>query len=235
MSQYLTGNGFLPTTDEVRQLVRELHHGNDVLNDEEIDTAIGLEITTVEENLIFIDLVLCYGQHRLYQGDIPYNLIRELYTRLGVFIRLSNFRITHILDIGSGYGRPVLYGALLWPDIHFCGIEMVLERVLEAQKVSKIRGLNSVEFISGDATQIPWPFADCFFLMNSFSLSVLPKVLSRLESLSKSQDFIVVSIFSSNDYLSQCCWLKEIVLSDFLNEKLTIKIFQTLSSTSETS
>ena len=228
MSKDSINQGLSLVTDEVTDFIKKIHHSNAVLNDEAIDAAIGLEITNVEEKLDFIDLVLCYGQHRLYQGDIPYNFIRELYTRLGVCTRLSNFRISHILDLGSGYGRLVFYGALLWPDIHFCGIEMVLERVLEAQKVSKILDLKSVDFISGDATQIPWPFADCFLIMNSFALSVLPTVLSRLETLSKYQDFIIVSVWSSNDYLCQQHWLEEMVMSDFYQEKLGVKIFKTV-------
>ncbi|NEO99661.1 MAG: hypothetical protein F6K58_13475 [Symploca sp. SIO2E9] len=229
MSKQVTGhNIFSSKADEIRQLITQVHAGNDVLDDQEIDAALGLERATVEKKLDFIDLVLLYGQHRLYQGDISYNFIRELYRKLGVLKELGNFRISKILDLGSGYGRVLLYGSLLWPEISFCGIEMVLERVLEAQKVSKMLGLNSIDLISGDATQISWPWADCFLIMNSFALSVLPKVLSQLKELSKCRNFLIVSVWSTNAYLAEQQWLKEVIMKDFYNEKMGIKIFQTV-------
>lgn len=226
MSQKFDETDSFSTANEVHQLICNSHHCDRNLNDEEMDAAIGLNIAPVEATLDFIDLVLCYGQHRLYQGDIPYNVIRELYTRLDVFTRLHDYRISHILDLGSGYGRLVLYGALLWPDVHFCGIEMVVERVLAAQNVSRRLGLGAVEFISGDVLQIPWPFANCFLMMNSLALRVLPDVFARLETLAQQQEFIIVSVWSVNEYLRQQQWLEEVVIPDFLHEKFSLTIFK---------
>lgn len=128
-----------------------------------------------------------------------YHVIRELYTRLEAFEKLSGFHISHILDLGSGYGRLVIYGTLLWPNVHFYGIEMVLERVLEAQKASSILGLDSVEFFSGDAAQSTWPFTNCFIIMNSF----FPEVLEK--------NYVVWSLY-----------LKVNILRSFLFSRVTI-------------
>jgi SAM-dependent methyltransferase len=144
-----------------------------------------------------------YGHHRLQPGDLHYGLIRDLYERL------SSEQRARLLDLGSGYGRIGLYGGKVF-GIAYTGIELVEERVREAERARQAIGLDSrVFFQVGDALTADWPAATCVCLMNSFLPSQFPVALERLRAeLEPGTAIAAVSTFAAT--LAREPWVEEL-------------------------
>lgn len=190
----------------LRQQIAALHASNDPINDTELDDMIGLRTGATEPNMSIGELLVKYGQHRLYPADLPYTIIRDL------FRRLRPSPATPVVDLGSGYGRIAFYGTLL-DDIPVHGIELIPERVHEARRVQTALGLNCVSFLCGDASTTPWPEARHFCVMNSFSRDILPRVAKRLAHVAQKHRIIIASISTANMMFERSSWLQEIALS----------------------
>jgi SAM-dependent methyltransferase len=182
----------------VRRLLLEFHHGRIAASDRDIDGWLGLD-GRPELTLDLYTVVQRCGHHRLVRGDIPYAAVRALYRGLSAEQR------QHVLDLGSGYGRIVLYGALVF-DIHATGVEIVAERNAAAENSRMRLGLNRARFIAGDALDIAWPPASCVCIMNSFLPSLWPAVIARLDTYRAELHSAVVAIGGIAQVLADAGW-----------------------------
>src|SRR5262249_1145362 len=121
----------------LRRHIAALHGSAAAVDDERLDARIGSRSLNVDAGLQYGDLAVRYGLHRTYQGDLPYATIREIFRRFDPPAQAT------LLDLGCGYGRLVFYGALL-RGARVTGIELVCERVKEAQRVQRSLGLRGV-------------------------------------------------------------------------------------------
>lgn len=181
------------------RLLRRYHNDEYPTTDEEIDRALGIAAV---ERISLSDALRRHGHHRLFRQDIPYALVRDLYRRLSAAER------SHILDLGSGYGRIGLYGALLFGN-RYTGVEIVPERVEVAEAARLCLGGSGVTFWVGDALGMSWTQCSCVCLMNSFLPSLLPQALGRLRSHVASTGSIVAAVSTTAAALSSQSWLSE--------------------------
>lgn len=191
------------STHRLKALLRNYHRGEFDRSDDEIDRSIGLRRLATENRLSFSDLILHYGHHRVETGDFPYRIIRS------AFKRLEQYRWKSLLDIGSGYGRVLFYGALVF-DRRCCGIELVDERAMETRRVTKALGLPEVTVRQADVTRAAWPEADCYFLMNSALPEYLPELARRLDTIAREKEILVVSHSTANLHICELPSLMEI-------------------------
>ena len=73
-----------------------------------------------------------------------------------------------VLDIGSGVGTFCLAGAYYKPSVSFFGVEQRKNLVEHAQTVREILGLQNVQFIQRNFTQLNLSEYDNFYFYNSF-------------------------------------------------------------------
>ncbi|MEM8907166.1 MAG: class I SAM-dependent methyltransferase [Bacteroidota bacterium] len=186
--------------------LRDFHQSNQLFADVQMDQLLGIPINLVEEQIPLSDILVRYGgEHRVYQSDNPYAYIRQLYQKLAPFQPKS------LLDLGSEYGRLLLYGALLWDDVKFYGIEMVAERVTACQAVCQTLGLkDAIHCERGDAARALLPQADCICLLNSFFPAVLKIGLENLKRHAQKQDYLLVGISTGNLIIAKEDWLEEV-------------------------
>ncbi len=81
---------------------------------------------------------------------------------------LANKPGAQILDIGSGVGKFCLIGGYHHPDAHFSGVEQRRELHDTAVTAREATGLQNVEFIHGNFTQLNLSDYDGFYFYNSF-------------------------------------------------------------------
>lgn len=62
-----------------------------------------------------------------------------------------------VLDVGSGNGALTLLLARHLPGAHFTGVDITASLVNEGRELALQRGLKNVEFVTGDALNLPFP------------------------------------------------------------------------------
>lgn len=90
-----------------------------------------------------------------------------------------------VLDIGSGVGKFCLAGAYYKPSVFFIGVEQRKSLVAQAESVRKTLGLQNVQFIHRNFTQLDLLEYDHFYFYNSF--------FENLDGSGKIDDEIVYS------------------------------------------
>jgi len=201
----------------LRQHVARLHADGSPIDDTELDGRIGLDPERCEPAEPLGKLLLVYGNHRIERGDLPYDVIRDL------FHRLPEGLGTPLVDIGSGYGRIAFYGGLLRRELRFWGIELVRQRVTEACRVRDALGLDGVAFVQGDATAAQWPETDRYCLMNPDLLTHAPALIRRLEGEGRRRPIVIASVSTTNLLLEVEPWLEEIGPS--AGSRLALRLF----------
>lgn len=170
----------------------------------QIDQALGFGSRDEEDRIHLLELLDRYGPRFLEPGDLPWSLIQEYWARI---ITLG---VRTLLDLGSGFGRFVIYGAMNHGGVHVTGIEIVHERVQEARRVQSDLGLTNVSFRQGDATRTHWPPAECVCVLNSLTPSERDVVLPRLHRMAARTEFFLASLSTSNLVFFDQPWLEAI-------------------------
>lgn len=192
--------------EEIRNLLTQLHASDEKIDSSTIDKLIGIVPDKIERNVDIRRLEEQYGHEQYpYQGT-PYEIIRG-------FLKELNLSEDDVLyDLGCGYGRIPLYGAMTTPA-QYRGIEIVPERVVEADAVKDKFKLNNVEFRQGNVLEQNYGDGSVFFLFNPFNRKTLEKVGKQLEELSKTKKIRVVSLGPSTSYFQSQNWLRPVETS----------------------
>src|SRR5437879_605123 len=97
---------------------RAWHQSDQPLNDRAIDRMLGFRSDAIEARLRIGKLLLEFGDELLFYDPTPYTFIRNL------FRSLKPEKENVFYDLGSGYGRVLMYGGLI-SQAAFRGIEVV--------------------------------------------------------------------------------------------------------------
>lgn len=96
----------------------------------------------------------------------------DYFTR--ILLPLLNLKAgTRVLDVGAGTGALTLLLAHHLPEIQFVGIDVTASLVADARAQAKTLGIQNVEFVEGDALNLP-------FENDSFDATVCQTVLIHL-------------------------------------------------------
>ena len=164
-----------------------------------IDWLLGIQ--EVDENLELVRQK--YGDEQYeYQGT-PYEFIAD-------FLHALNLGSEDVLyDLGSGYGRIVLYAAITTNCGKCKGIEIVPERVRISQNAARSLLLSNVEFIQGNVIDCDFSDGTVFFLFNPFTWQTLEKIGEKFKKIaSKKKIRIVTWGGPSVAYLERQSWLR---------------------------
>lgn len=104
-----------------------------------------------------------------------------------------------VIDIGSGYGRFCLYGALT-TNASYIGIETIPDRAKRAQNSKNELNIPNVSFINTDAKDYNLSDGTIFFMFNSFwpeGLNNQAVVEKQLTELARQKPITVVTLSMS--------------------------------------
>jgi len=192
---------------------------NALFSDECIDRVLGLFERKVQHRLKDAALPKTYQEEALYLDLSP----EDLYTpyrvicRWGKTLKLSSG--TKVVDMGSGVGRIPLTLGLLYPKVHFTGIEIMKERHEMAETARRGLKLKNVSFVCKNAARSGLPQADTYYFFNPFVGDTLRQVFRQLQSLSKHGSFrvAVAQIELPWKYVQRLPWLK--LIKNFKGDK----------------
>src|SRR6266567_663996 len=115
------------------------------------------------------DFIFPTGRAWAEDLDYPHELARVPERAVESFAGVANpFSLgrlepgERVLDLGCGAGTDSLVAAqMVGPDGHVVGIDMTQEMLDKARRASVAMGVENVEFVEGEAEQLP--FADASF------------------------------------------------------------------------
>src|SRR5690349_7885989 len=104
------------------------------------------------------------SQHELSQADAFADVLEnringfwneDYFTK--IILPLLNLKAgDKVLDVGAGNGALTLLLARHFPDAHFTGVDITPTLVEDAKRLSQKLGIQNVEFMEGDALQLPF-------------------------------------------------------------------------------
>jgi hypothetical protein len=157
---------------------------------------------------------------RLYQGS-GVNVQSGYSTILLAFEALNLKKGQIFIDLGSGYGRVPLVGALLRPDVNFIGYEYVDHRVESGNSASQKFGLEeSLKFIAQDLSldSFKVPVADIYYLYDPFSKETYEYVLNQIVDISKNRKIKIVTKGNAREWLMEIAqtnrWAEPILIDN---------------------
>lgn len=187
----------------IRAHVRALHRSSRPIDDREIDALLG--IAEKEDRLDPIELVLEHGNESIdaYDGS-PYEVAREAVRRL------RPGRRDVLYDLGCGYGRVVLWAALV-SDAEVRGIDLVPQRLAPAQRAIRRLGLRNAQVVHGNVLSTPFDDGTLFFLFDPFFRKTMERVSRRLARIARMHPIRIASHWLSNEFLARRRWLREVI------------------------
>jgi hypothetical protein len=118
----------------------------------------------------------------------PYSEIRWMLERLGPAPG------SLLVELGSGYSRMAHVLHRHWPQVRYLGLERVTQRLFEAERLIRLRGLSQAAVLGQDATDSSsLPEADLYFLYDlSPDPAVTKKTLLKLACVARQRPIRVV-------------------------------------------
>lgn len=213
-----------PNTDTVVQHIQTLHSSTESINDGEVDGILGITEAGQRDGWVDDKWTAQFGQQQYTYEGTPYNYVRW-------FLQVLDPDETDVIyDLGCGYGRVVLYCALVTPS-HCKGIEIVAERVREGENAAHRLQLKNVSFLIGNVLDFTMSDGTIFFLFNPFSEPILHQVLDRLREVSKDHPIYVVTWGGGNvELVREQSWLHDLTQESLAPSPFThtIRIFSSL-------
>ena len=188
--------------ETIRARVRALHRSPRPLDNRELDALLG--IRERESQIDGIALILEHGPGMIdgYDGT-PYDVVRD------VIRRLAPRRGDVFYDLGCGYGRVVLWGALV-SRARFVGIELVPQRLRPALRAKERLGLDNLELLQTNVLSSRFDDGNLFFLFDPFFTRDLERVGRALARIARHHPIRIASMWQSNHYFARRRWLREI-------------------------
>jgi hypothetical protein len=197
--------------DALRGAVRLLHGSSNRIDDEVMDQLFGIvAYEKIEDAIARSDLDSDYVLYVLPGGV---HIAKEFTQTDWDSIRWAFQRVNlhsgdMFYDLGSGYGRVLLYGASLFPEARFRGIEIVPERAEASRGFARGSLLKNIDVITKDIVEADYGDGQVYFLYNSFPKDVLEKVVERLKSIARKRKITLVCVGPSVSDFASLPWLK---------------------------
>lgn len=188
----------------VKGYFRSFYEGTADFADAELDALLGLRYSETEDQIkddsySNID----------YNIHVPKEKSQSDYKKIkAVFKDLNLGKSDKFYDLGSGYGRVVVVGALLNPAAQFKGIEIVSERVKQAKRYSGAFKLKNLALAANDVRREDFSDGTVFYMFHPFP-GIMDEVLSSLHKISNSKRIrIVATPWFTIERLLRENWLK---------------------------
>lgn len=172
--------------ETIKGTIRDFHDFKAQKTDDEINVLLGLAEEQQEATVNRPALDEKFGLEQFSYEGTPYEYMRW-------FLHILDPQEDDVVyDLGSGYGRVVIYGALTTPA-QYKGIEIVPERVDLARNVKQRLGIPNASFISASVTECDISDGTIFFLFNPFLEHTFNHTLKRLEKLAQEKRIRIVT------------------------------------------
>ncbi len=171
--------------DRARELVRAYHLELRQVGEEQLDEALGLnEHKQVVHSSYEPALESRFASESVVYLPTPYPLCRTFFHA----VELSERDL--VVDLGSGVGRFLLYGALA-TAARFRGIELVAPRSDTAARCVSSLQLSQVEIVEGNVLEQDLSDGTVFYFYRPFSAQTEAQVVGRIHELARQKPLTV--------------------------------------------
>jgi hypothetical protein len=120
-----------------------------------------------------------------------------------------------LVDIGCAIGRMGFFIGLNYPKSNYIGLEVVTERVKEADRVAKHWDFKNLEFVEQDLAEdgFKMPRADYYFAYDPVGGPTREKLFRQFKEYAKDKPFKLIAMQGNPGffkYLEDVPWLKEV-------------------------
>lgn len=195
----------------IREVLNDFQRSDAGVSDQFLDMLLDLEeIRHSEKKIDTKKLKDSFGFEQYIYEATPYAYIRDFLN----FLKPKEGDTVY--DLGAGYGRIVIYSALV-SKAKFKGIEIVKERVDKANETIKKLKISNAEMLFGNAASFDLSDGNIFFLFNPFYPETLKRVSDQIRDIAKNKEITIVTWGgSSNDFFDEEKWLRDITPKDSL-------------------
>lgn len=206
--------------DSQRSLIKFHYSSGKMMEDRVIDEFLGIKYQETEDKISRDSLPAWTIV------DWPKDLSQSWFEEIRIAFKLRPPGAGDVVyDLGSGYGRYILYGAVNFPKATFKGVELVKERVQLVKSISDRLGLRNTRLIAEDVLNINLDDGSYFFLFNPFPNHIMDQVLKRLESLGRKKKITVITLHEPGTKLLKAEWLRLVADSQKWRK---IRVFESL-------
>ena len=171
-----------------------------------ISSFIATKASELEETFDLGDLTVKYGLQSFRYGTSDY--LEELFQTLNL---ADN---TVFYDLGSGYGRVILYGAYHFPKVQFKGIEIIEERNDVCDQLIDELTLKNIRTYCTDFFEVDINDGDIFYIFNPLHEAMYEKLLEKLKSVAAKKSITIVAE-SKCDVFDKTSWLSNYKTIDY--------------------
>jgi SAM-dependent methyltransferase len=189
--------------DSVKKIFSQYHKGQIDIKYADLDMVLALDYDSVESKVDktqYPQTDTWIGFPK-FQTQTDYNVIKKVFSSLD----LTENDIFY--DLGSGYGRVIFYGSILYPKTTFKGVEFVEDRVKEARRLAHSLNLENANFIAKDVLKQDLSDGSVFYIFNSFP-SLMWDVLRNLKKVAEKKIIRIVAVGRTASELKHVDWLK---------------------------
>lgn len=188
-----------------QKIIDDVASGKTRIEDESLDALFGIRFDEVERTVIPSDYPGQIIWHSPTRGSFltPYEYISLLYHQ----IALTESDVVY--DLGAGYGRVLFYGAHLHPKTTFKGVELVVERAVEIERLSTVSKLKNIHVINKSVLDVDLSDGSVFYFFNPFP-PIMDQVVKKLEIIGTQRKIRIASLGNSTPHFERASWLKKI-------------------------
>ncbi len=165
---------------------------------QDISNFIEGQTSEIETHFDLGDLTLKYGLHSFQYGTSIY--LDEL------FKTLQLKENTVFYDLGSGYGKVILYGAYHFPHVTFKGIEIIEERNAICNQLIEKLQLKNISTYCKDFFEVDLSDGTAFYIFNPLYEADYPKLIEKLKAVAQEKTIIIISEYRC-DVFDKVSWL----------------------------
>jgi SAM-dependent methyltransferase len=173
---------------------------------QQLDEALGFEVAAIENKLLeTAQLQLPQGSHKtwgpaIHQGNqtwvgLSHQTLQTPYAELKKMCELLKPKSgALVLDLGAGYGRLGLILKWFYPEVKFCGYELVQERVDEGKRIYDLHSCHDALLIQKDLTsdEFELPEADAYLIYDYGTVAHIRKTLQQIEKIADRKKIKVI-------------------------------------------
>lgn len=189
-----------------KRIVIDYHAGRVQLSDTALDQLLHLSWRTTEASLDLLKLLGRHGSEQFDYGSLGYNDIRWIIHALQLTAR------DVVYDLGAGYGRFMIYGAVVSPA-RFKGIEIVRERAAHIERAQARFGLRNMSVVTNNAVAEDLTDGTKFYLFSPFFMPTLQAVSKKLQACAVRRSITIVAFDQAAAFFARQRWLKRATAS----------------------
>ncbi len=190
------------SADKLKSVLSDFHDNKLSIFPAALDEILGIEYDNLESKLNKADYTVDANIDTLKNwSQSNYSDIRILFH----YLKLGNTDVFY--DLGSGYGRVVVYGGILNPMSSFKGVELVAERVAQAKTLTAQLNLKNVMFVANDVLEESLDDGTVFYIYTAFP-SIMNLVMTKLKLIAKRHPIKIVTMGESTRDIKNADWLE---------------------------